>query len=186
MQKIVIFNSSPRLRGAVSQILEKLMQGARDASSEVVLYNLNHANIRGCQGCMYCKKKNLPICCQKDYLAPMYADIAAADTIIIGSPIYMFHISGQLQTWVNRLFPFADMQHTPLAPGKKLITVYSQGASVPQAFQGAMDYLKGIMDIMGWEEIHRIVNTDCLPAAQPAHVPDSILQQAYELGKTLS
>ena len=57
MQKIVIFNSSPRLRGAVSQILEKLMQGARDASSEVVLYNLNHANIRGCQGCMYCKKR---------------------------------------------------------------------------------------------------------------------------------
>ena len=78
------------------------------------------------------------------------------------------------------------MQHTPLAPGKKLITVYSQGASVPQAFQGAMDYLKGIMDIMGWKEIHRIVNTDCLPAMQPAHVPDSILQQAYELGKTLN
>ena len=186
MKKIIIFNGSPRKHGGVSQILNRLQDGANEAGAQVKVYDLNQAAIKGCQGCMYCKTKKVAKCCLNDYLQPMYEDIQAADVIVVGSPIYMFHVSAQVQTWINRLFPFVDLQHNPLAGGKKLITVYSQGSGSPNAFKSAMDYFEGIMKIMDWKEVERIINTDCLPAVLPAKVSEEILNKAYEIGKFIN
>lgn len=186
MKKIVIFNGSPRKQGGVSQILNKIEDGANEAGAQVKIYDLNRLDIKGCQGCMYCKTKNVPVCCQRDYLQTMYEDIQDADIIVIGSPIYMYHISGQLQVWVNRLYPLVDIHHNPLAKGKKLITVYSQGSSINDLFKGEMDYFRGIMDIMGWEEIERIINTNSVSTTRPSKVSSEILNKAYEVGKSLN
>lgn len=186
MAKVVIFNGSPREHGAIAQILDKLQDGAKESGAQVKVYDLNLADIKGCQGCLYCKTKNVAQCCLKDYLHSMYEDIQAADVIVVGSPIYMFHISGQVQTWINRLFPFVDLQHHPLAGWKKLITVYSQGSGVPSAFESAMNYFERIMKIMDWQEVERIVNTDCLPTVLPARVSEEILNKAYETGKSIN
>lgn len=186
MKKIIIFNGSPRRHGGISQILNKLQDGANEAGALVKVYDLNQVDIKGCQGCMYCKTKNVAKCCINDYLQPMYEDIQAADVLVVGSPIYMFHVSGQVQTWVNRLFPLVDLQHNPLAGGKKLITVYSQGNSVSTVFEGVMNYFENIMKIMGWEEVERIINTDCLPTILPAKVSEEILNKANEIGKSIN
>lgn len=183
MSKIVIFNGSARAQGGVSQILNKIKQGANEVGINVKVYDLNNSNIGGCKGCMYCKNKKVAICIQKDYLEPMYEDIQEAEAIVIGSPIYMYHISSQSQTWINRLYPLVDIEHNPLMPGKKLITVYSQGSPINNFFKSEMDYLKGIMAIMGWKEVERIINTHCMPTLYPVKVSNEILEKAYNIGK---
>lgn len=46
MSKIVIFNGSARTQGGVSQILDKIKQGANEVGIDVRVYNLNNSNIR--------------------------------------------------------------------------------------------------------------------------------------------
>lgn len=186
MKKIVIFNGSPRKQGSVSQILHMIENGAVEKGAQVKVYDLNEAGIRGCQGCMYCKKNNVTVCAQNDSLKSMYEDIQEADVIVTGSPIYMFHITSQLQTWITRLYPFIDINLKPLATGKKLVTVYSQGNPVIGQFKGAMEYVKEFTSFLGWEEVERIVSASHSPSVSPAQVSEEILDKAYNVGKLLA
>lgn len=186
MKKVVIFNGSPRKKGAVSQILNMIREGASEVGTEVKVYDLNDASIRGCQGCMYCKKNNVTVCAQKDSLATMYEDIKEADLIVTGSPIYMFQVTAQMQTWINRLYPFMDANLKPLLPGKKVVTVYSQGNPDGEAFKGTMEYVKQFAGFIGWEEVERIVNVATSPAIPSPEVSKEILDKAYNIGKSIS
>lgn len=185
MKKIVIFNGSPRKQGAISQILDKVREGASEVGTEVKVYDLNDASIRGCQGCMYCKKNNVTVCVQKDSLATMYDDIKEADLIVTGSPIYMFQVTAQMQTWINRLYPFIDASLKPLLTGKKVVTVYSQGNPQTNAFEGTMEYFKQFANFIGWEEVERIVIGGIMPSIPSAEVSKEILDKAYNIGKSI-
>lgn len=185
MSKIVIFNGSPRKNGTVSQIINEIEKGAREAGTEIITYDLNQSGIRDCQGCMYCKKDN-NFCCQKDYLKPMYQDIIDSDTIVFGSPIYMFRITGQAKIWLDRLYPMVDIEHHALYPNKKVITVFSQGAPIESAFSGEFDYIKNIFEIMGWKEVDRFIYTGSFPNTKPENVSTEFLEKAYNLGKQLA
>lgn len=185
MRKIVIFNGSPRKQGSVSQILHMIEDGAVEKGAQVKVYDLNETGIRGCQGCMYCKKNGVTVCAQNDALKPMYEDIQEADVIVTGSPIYMFQITSQLQTWINRLYPLIDINLKPLATGKKLVTVYSQGNPVMDQFKGTMEYVKEFAGFMGWEEVERIVTASHAPIISPAQVSQEVLDKAYNVGKLI-
>lgn len=185
MKKIVIFNGSPRKQGGVSQILHMIENGAVEKGAQVKVYDLNETGIRGCQGCMYCKKNNVTVCAQNDSLKPMYEDIQEADVIVTGSPIYMYHVASQLQTWINRLYPLIDANLNSLVKGKKLVTVYSQGSPVVDQFKGAMEHVKEFTTLMGWEEIERIISAGNNPGVCPSQVSEEILDKAYNTGKLI-
>ena len=185
MSKVVIFNGSPRKKGAISQILDEISKGASEAGVDVVTYNLNEPGIKSCQACMYCKKKQ-DFCCQNDYLKPMYQDIADADTIVFGSPIYMYRMSAQAKTWMDRLYPMVDYNHTPLYPGKKVLTVFSQGSPIESSFSDEFNYIKNIFTVMGWEEIDRLLYTGAAPNLYPAEVSSELLERAFNAGKKLA
>jgi multimeric flavodoxin WrbA len=185
MNKIVIFNGSPRKKGTVTQIINEIAKGARGVGREVITYDLNNPEIRDCQGCMYCKKNN-DFCCQKDYLQSMYQDIVDSDTIVFGSPIYMHKITGQSKIWIDRLYPMVDIKHNALYPNKKLLTVYSQGAPIEYAFADEFEYIKNILKIMGWEEVERLIYTSSNPSDLSPKVTDEFLEKAYAIGKQLA
>lgn len=185
MKKVVIFNGSPRKKGAVSQILNMIREGASEVGTEVKVYDLNDASVRGCQGCMYCKKNNVTVCAQKDSLATMYEDIREADLIVAGSPIYMYKVTAQMQTWINRLYPFMDASLKPLLAGKKIVTVYSQGNPDGNAFKDAMEDVKRFVNFIGWEEVERILSIGVMPSIPSPEVSKEILDKAYNIGKSI-
>jgi multimeric flavodoxin WrbA len=57
----------------------------------------------------------------------MYGDIADADGLIVGIPIYFWGASGQVKTWIDRLYPMIDSDFYAALSGKKIITVFAQG-----------------------------------------------------------
>ena len=112
MAKVLMFNGSPRKKGAISQVMEEVKKGLEKAGNETIMYYLNCLTYRGCQGCLACKKTE--ICCLKDDLMPMYQELREAEGIVFGTPIYMYGISGQTKTWMDRLYPIIDLEHNAL------------------------------------------------------------------------
>ena len=56
--KVVAVLGSPRENGFSSTLAQRVLRGAADAGHEVVPYELNKMNVKGCQGCRTCKENN--------------------------------------------------------------------------------------------------------------------------------
>ena len=149
MSKTILFLGSPRKHGYTTTLAREAGRGAEEAGLEVKEYDLNDSGIRGCQGCYHCRETYG--CATKDYLAPMYQDIADASAIIVASPIYFYQVMGQTKVWLDRMFPMIDGNFAPRQPGKKTITIFSQHQDNPNMFKSGMDWLNNILkDGFGW------------------------------------
>ena len=147
--KVIIFLGSPRKHSYTTALAREAGRGATEAGLEVKEYDLNDSGIRGCQGCYYCRETYG--CATKDYLAPMYQDIAEARAVIVASPIYFYQVTGQTKLWMDRMFPMIDGDFSPRQPGKKAITIFSQHQDNPGMFKSGMDWLNNILkDGFGW------------------------------------
>ena len=105
----MFFNGSPRKHFNTAQLLEKAMEGAREASAETELVHLYDYEFTGCRSCFACKVKNSKtngVCAVRDSIRPIIERAQEADVIVIGSPVYFGYPTGQVRNLVERLlFP---------------------------------------------------------------------------------
>ena len=96
------------------------------------------------------------------------AAFLAADTVVIGAPMYNFTISSLLKAWVDRVlvagktFHYTDKGAEGLAGGKRVIVAAARGgiygAGTPHAaFEHAESYLRCVFAFIGIPEIEVIV-----------------------------
>lgn len=105
--QILAFNGSPRHNGNTSTIIRAILEGAQSAGAETTEVRLHDINMKGCMGCLSCRDKH-GVCAQKDDLRPYLEAIKASAGIVIGCPIYMYRVAGQMKLFVDRcysLFP---------------------------------------------------------------------------------
>ncbi len=180
--KVIVFLGSPRKNGYTSTLVREAGRGAAEAGLEVKEYDLNDTGVRGCQSCFHCRETYE--CSVKDYLAPMYQDIAEARAVIVASPIYFYHITGQAKLWVDRMFPMIDGNFAPRQPGRKAVTIFSQHQSDPNIFKSAMDWLNNILkDGFGWKLTESIAC--CGEPAEGSAVYKELLRRAHAAGAAL-
>ncbi len=91
--------ASPRMEGNTAFLVRKVLEGT-GADSRV--FGMN--GIEPCSACMACK--GTVRCAKRDGMGEIYAALAAADLLVLGSPIYLDHISAQAWTFLNRLYCF--------------------------------------------------------------------------------
>ena len=111
--KVLIINGGPRKGWNTWQLLEEAEQGAREAGAEtewVDLYDLDYSDCRSCFACKRKGSRTNGICALKDSLRPVLESAAAADAIVIGSPIYYGNVTAPVIAFINRLL-FADMHY---------------------------------------------------------------------------
>lgn len=103
--KTIILNGSPRKNWNTAMLLKEAEKGAREAGSETEYIDLYDLQFTGCRGCMACKRKDGERCkCfWKDDLSPVIDRIFQADSLIIGSPIYLGDITSQVHALIERL-----------------------------------------------------------------------------------
>ncbi|MEZ4567823.1 MAG: NAD(P)H-dependent oxidoreductase [Desulfobacterales bacterium] len=58
-------------------------------------------------------------CVQKDDLTTLLQDLTAYDAIVLGTPVYWFHVSAQFKMLVDRLYCF--MQYTDPETGEAVM-----------------------------------------------------------------
>ena len=128
MKKIIIIDGGPRRNMNTAQMLRKIAEGALsvDADIEVKTFRLYDLNYKGCMSCMACKVKGkaMNICKFKDPLSPIMEEIAQADGLVLGSPIYFGDITGQMRTFLERLcFPWLSYNDYSLTAPKQMPVV---------------------------------------------------------------
>lgn len=182
MKKVVGIIGSPRKTGNVNSIVSEVLRGAKDGGAETKTYHLNSMNIKGCQSCMYCRKHDR--CCLNDDMKVIYKDIKDADAVVIGSPIYIYQVSGQTKILMDRLYPLTDENHKPRFGEKKLVMVYTQAAPFPFIFRKYIRYMRKILKAMGLIHFKDIVVTKCFEPNAAINNKKAI-NRSYNIGKLL-
>lgn len=128
MKKIMIIDGGPRKTFNTASILQKFAEGAMSVSDQIEvktvrLYGLDY---KGCMSCMACKIKGKAsnVCKFKDALTPILEEIAQADGLVLGSPIYFGDVTGQMRTFLERLaFPWLSYNDYSLTAPKRMPVV---------------------------------------------------------------
>ena len=95
--------------------------------------------------------------------AKILEQFLAADTVIIGAPMYNFSLPSQLKAWIDRIavsgktFRYTESGPEGLAGGKKIIVVSTRGGHYSDGPAAAMDhqesYLKAVLGFLGVTDI---------------------------------
>lgn len=134
--KIIAINGSPRKKWNTATLLQHALDGAAQNGADTKLVHLYDLDYKGCISCFQCKKiggKSYGRCAVRDGLTPLLEDIASADALILGSPMYLNVETGEMRSFMERLL-FAYYTYTPemtsLAP-KPMPTalIYTMGAT---------------------------------------------------------
>lgn len=128
MKKIIIVDGGPRRNFNTAAMLQKFADGALSVGSqvEVKMVRLYEMAYRGCMSCMACKIKDKAsnVCKFRDALTPMLEDIAEADGLVLGSPIYFGDVTGQMRTFLERLaFPWLSYNDYSMTAPKRMPVV---------------------------------------------------------------
>lgn len=179
--KVIGFVGSPQKDGNTDQLIQKILDGARDAGAEVKIVYLNDLDINGCQGCHCCQEKGN--CAQNDDMIPLHEEIRGADGIILGAPVYMGAECGQMKVFIDRWMPFYNPDLScRLEKGKKAVLVFSQGNPDAQAYNSSFAVIEGFVKSMGMELLDTLVVAGVTKAADD----QELMKKAYELGKKIA
>jgi multimeric flavodoxin WrbA len=188
--QIMAINGSPRKEGNTSIIVRSILEGARRAGAETTEVRLHDIHLKGCMGCLSCRK-NPGVCKQEDDLSPFLEALKTARGYVIGSPIYMYHVTGQMKIFVDRVYSlYISREKEPgvydaaLAPGKTYALVTSQGHPDADRFDRAIRWLAGMTGTgLGVNDVGRIIHTDS--HERPARDDKALLEKAYEIGRSM-
>ncbi len=128
MKKIIVIDGGPRKNFNTASMLQKFAEGATSVSDkiEVKTVRLYGLDYKGCMSCMACKIKGKAsnICKFKDALTPVLEEIAEADGLVLGSPIYFGDVTGQMRTFLERLaFPWLSYNDYSMTAPKRMPVV---------------------------------------------------------------
>ena len=182
--KVVAVLGSPHPDGPSSTIAKEVIRGAKDAGHEVVIYQIDDIDFKGCRDCGYCKQHDAD-CILDDGLKPYWKDLHECGALIVSAPNYASNVRGDMITYMNRhycLFTIKDGNFTlRIHPGIKLVGIFSQGNSDPEAYMDNYKWFLGDFQNRAMELQDILVHTGGMPLD-----PDSeIMTKAYKLGKEL-
>ena len=146
--KILAIHGSPRTISSTTRKLAGLvLEGAAEAGAETEMIDLTDHAVIPCTACEACSLNG--ICVHNDGVPNLVARMQEADAIILGSPVYIDNISGQMKVFFDRL---ADAIHYQVLAGKfgcSVATTYESGGDDVIAYLNhVLNYL-GIISVGG-------------------------------------
>jgi multimeric flavodoxin WrbA len=106
--KVIGFNGSARKDGNTAILIRKVFDELEAEGIETKLVNLGAKSVNGCLACLKCFENKDGHCVQvKDPLNDWVDEMATADGIILGSPVYFANISGQIKCFMDRAWMVA-------------------------------------------------------------------------------
>ena len=184
MKKVLILNGSPRKKGSTALLAQEAARALHDAGIETETVFLNEVAIKGCQACFWCKKNTVAECAVKDGMQDLHKKIKECDGMIVTSPIYFGNITAQTTLWLNRMYPYLNLDlSSRLPPGKKISFIFAQGNPDPAAFRPVTDIFVWALGVTGFEVRDRMLGC----GLDPDHIGENkaLMEQAYSLGKNL-
>lgn len=173
---------SPKIDGNTAKLVNAILEGAKENGAETVTYNLASLDIKGCNACHMCQEHGY--CVIDDDMQEIYQQIEEADTIVLGSPVYMWQMTAQTKLLIDRMTAFLKPDFSSRLDNKKLILVFTQGLPDMDAFKPYFEYTAGLLYYLGFDVLETIIaaGTDNLEVASRPR----LLEKSRELGKLIS
>jgi multimeric flavodoxin WrbA len=179
--KVVAILGSPREDGYSSTLAREVMRGATDVSHEVIVYEINKMQVKGCQACRYCKENNVD-CIVQDDLKPYWKDLHECGALIVSSPNYASQVCGPMITFMNRHYCLLDKDwKVRVHPGIKLVGIFSQGRADPEAYKEQYNWYLGDFQNRDMVLVDTLIHT----GNQPLTPECQLMHRAYNTGMNL-
>lgn len=155
MKKIIIIDGGPRKTMNTASMLRRFAEGVASVGGdiEVKTVRLYDMDFRGCMSCLACKLKGRVshVCSYRDALTPILQEVAEADGLVLGSPIYFSEVTAQLRAFLERLiFPWLSYNDYSLTVPKRIpvVLTYTMNATAEQAqmVYQAMSIVEGSLE----------------------------------------
>jgi len=197
--KVIAFNGSPRKSANTESLIKAVLKGAESKGAETRLVNLNKLNIVGCQGCDACKL-DLGKCAQKDDLSPLLEEMQSCDAIVLGTPVYWFHVSSQFKALIDRFYCFFNWEPDPetgemkeirgFPEGKKFVVVTSRGDEentqvLPELYQQLQGWLNIVTMAMNASSTEFINHYGSMNLRDSAEDNADLMAEAEAVGASL-
>ena len=156
----VILRGSPRRGGNSDALADMFAAEALGQGAEVVDFALSELSYNGCINLFHCKTGG-ESCGQVDDLTPVLEAVAAAQVLVLASPVYFTSVSGQMKLAIDRFFSFfvPDYPTNPVktrhGQGKHLVFLQTQGE--PEGRYGdLMQSFEASFAGLGYEHRHLV------------------------------
>ena len=181
--KILGVEGSPRKNGNTEKLVKTILESASENGAQTTFYKLTEMNISLCLGCFNCRETGT--CVTNDDMQLLHEEIQTSDAIIIGSPVYMWQVSGQTKLFMDRLVPFIKPDYTTRLKGKKsLFMVFTQGNPDENLFKPYFEYLENLFSFLHYDVKGTLVAAGTRDENDILEQTD-MLEKAREIGKKL-
>jgi multimeric flavodoxin WrbA len=185
--RVIAINGSPRKNGNTATMLKEILAGAAERGADTRFVHLNDLNLKGCQGCLYCRE-HLGQCAQKDDFQDLLQEMKQADAVALGTPIYVFSVTGQFKCFLDRCFCFTERTdetyRSVLPTGKKIALVTSQGNEDAEAYRHIIDYLQLLFSFLSNSSIELITQSGT-EDKDDARKDTPLMERARTVGRAL-
>lgn len=152
--KILVLHGSPRTSQSQTRRLAGfVMQGAASEGADTEIVDVADLKIMPCTGCESCTLTGT--CVYQDDVSGILTRMTHADGIVLGSPVYVDNVTGQLKILVDRL---ADAIHYQVLTGKygcAVATTHTSGGDEVVAYLNhVLNYL-GVISVGGISVVTR-------------------------------
>ena len=183
--KVLLVNGSPHANGCTAAALKEMIRVFEAEGVETELIHAGNQNIRGCVSCGSCAKTGK--CVFSDLVNETAPKLAAADGLVVGSPVYYASPNGTLLSFLDRLF-----YSTPFSKHMKV------GAAVVSARRGgntaSFDVLNKYFSISGmpiatatyWNQVHGFTAEDVEKDAEGLQTMRNLARNMIFLMKTIA
>jgi multimeric flavodoxin WrbA len=173
--KVVGIIASPRGKESRTlQLVNGVLQGAREEGAETELIDIYALNIEYCTACGTCYAKG--DCTLLDDFPDFFATLMDADGIVLGAPNYIDSVPAPLKAVFDRM---ADAIHCQMLLGKFGCSVCTAGGSNQDKVVEYMNHALSVLGVITVGGVGVAVGRD--PGALPGAVKDSVA-----LGKKLA
>lgn len=140
--KIVGIQGSPRgTHSRTRKLVQWVLEGAEERGAETNLLNLADMQIMPCSACDSCSLTGQ--CIHNDDFSLVLEQLRAADGIVLGSPVYVDQVTGQMKVFIDRL---ADAIHYQVCAGKYGCSVSTTAIS---GGDDVVSYLNHVINYLG-------------------------------------
>lgn len=182
--KIVLIHGQNH-RGSTCMIAQELADKVKEKTqkeSEIKEYFLPDAFDEPCRGCYTCFMNDLTKCPHYTKLEPLATALIDADLIVLESPVYVYHATGQMMSFLDH-FGTWWVIHRPIADmTKKQAVVISTAAG-----GGMKSTVKDMADSLEMWGIAKVYKYGVgVQALTPKEIPERILKKIHKKTDKLS
>ncbi len=152
--KVLLLNGSPNVRGCTYTALAEIQKTLLECGVESEIFHIGTKPIAGCIACRKCHSEGNG-CIFDDNVNELAARLDEFDGLIVGSPIYYAGPSGQLMSFLDRLFYSASAKLSG-KPASAVVSCRRGGASA--GFDRLLKYFSinsmPIVTSQYWNQVH--------------------------------